>query len=130
MKVVFDTNIYISAFVISQSQGERAILKVIEGEDSLLISKDIINEVLTVLAAKFGRDREAISHAALYLSEIAMLVKPAHKIHIFKDEPDNRILECAMAGKTDVIVTGDKEMLKLKEYEGIKIISLKEYLES
>lgn len=128
MKVVLDTNIFISAFVIPQSQGEKAILTTIQNEDELLISRDIIDEILTVLAAKFSRDREAISHIAIYLSDIARIVKPLSKIHVLKDDPDNRILECAIAGKADVIVTGDKEMLRLKEYEGIKIITLKEYL--
>jgi putative PIN family toxin of toxin-antitoxin system len=64
------------------------------------------------------------------MSEIAELVHPAKRITVFKDEPDNRILECALSGDADVVVTGDKEMLRLKEYEGVKIITLKEYLES
>ncbi|MEW6675890.1 MAG: putative toxin-antitoxin system toxin component, PIN family [Nitrospirota bacterium] len=128
MKVVFGTNIYVSAFVIPNSQAEKAVLKVIEGNDLLIISKEIIDEVLTVLSVKFSRDREAISHTAFYLSDITRVVKPSRKIHVFKDEPDNRILECTITGKADVIVTGDKEVLKLREFEGIKIISLKEYL--
>lgn len=129
MKLVFDTNIFISAIVIPHSQAEKAILKVIEVEDTLIISKAIIGEVLSVLSTKFQRDREAISHLALYLSKFCHVVNPTKQIHIFKDAPDNRILECALSGKADAIVTGDKEMLKLKEYEGVKIISLKEYLE-
>jgi predicted nucleic acid-binding protein len=58
------------------------------------------------------------------------LVKLTKTISIFKDDPDNRILECALHGKADVLVTGDKGMLKLREHKGIKIISLKEYIES
>jgi uncharacterized protein len=130
MRVVFDTNIFISALVISGSLAEKAILKIIEGEDTLVISKDIINEVLSVLSSKFGRDREALSHVAVMLSELGALVKPIKKIRIFKDEPDNRILECAITGNADVLVTGDKEMLRMREHKGIRIISLKEYLES
>ena len=76
MRVVFDTNIFISALVISGSLAEKAILKIIEGEDTLVISKDIINEVLSVLSSKFGRDREALSHVAVMLSELGGLVKP------------------------------------------------------
>ena len=129
MKVVFDTNIFISAFVIPNSKAEQAIIKIIEGSDTLLLSKEIVGEILSVLSTKFHRDREAISHVALYLSELARIVKPTRKIRLFKDDPDNRILECAVSGKADVIVTGDKEILKLGEYEGIRIISLKEYLE-
>lgn len=47
---------------------------------------------------------------------------------LLQDESDNRILECATVGKADVIITGDKEMLKLGSYKGIKIITLKDYL--
>ncbi|TLD40535.1 MAG: putative nucleic acid-binding protein, contains PIN domain [Candidatus Jettenia ecosi] len=126
MKIIFDSNIFISAFVIPGSKAEKAILRVIEGNDTLLISKEIIKEILEVLSTKFQRDREAISHVAVYLSDIAQEVNPTKRIHIFKDDPDNRILECAFYGKADAIVTGDKEMLKLKEYKGIKVISLKE----
>lgn len=129
MRVVFDTNIFISAFVIPRSQGEKAILKIIEEENLLLISTDIIDEILSVLSSKFGRDREALSHVAVTLSELAELVKPARRIKIFNDEPDNRILECAIDGRADFLVTGDKKILQLREYKGIKIISLKEYLE-
>jgi len=129
MRVVFDTNIFISAFIIPESQAEKAILKIIEGKDSLVISKEIIHEVLSILSSKFSRDGEALGHVAVNLSEIAELVHPIKRIRIFKDEPDNRVLECALIGKAEAIVTGDKEMLKLKEYRGIRIISLREYLE-
>ena len=130
MRVVFDTNIFISALVIPGSLAEKAILKVTEGGDILVISKDIINEVLSVLSSKFSRDKEGLSHVAVILSELGELVKPTQKVSIFKEDPDNRILECAIHGKADVLVTGDKEMLQLREYKGIRIISLKEYVGS
>jgi putative PIN family toxin of toxin-antitoxin system len=129
VRVVFDTNIFISAFAIPGSLAEKAILKVTEGGDILVISKDIINEVLSVLSSKFSRDKEALSHIAVILSELGELVKPNPKISIFKDDHDNRILECAIHGEADALVTGDKEMLRLREYSGIKIISLKKYIE-
>jgi putative PIN family toxin of toxin-antitoxin system len=129
MRVVFDTNIFISALVIPGSRAEKAILKIIEEEDSLLISKEIIKEVLSVLSSKFGRDREGLSHVAVTLSELAELVKPARRLKMLNDKPGNRILECAVYGKADLLVTGDKKILQLREYKGVKIISLKEYLE-
>jgi predicted nucleic acid-binding protein len=49
---------------------------------------------------------------------------------VLRAEPDNRILEYAVFGKTDLIVTGDKEMLRLKEYRGVKIATLRDYIES
>jgi putative PIN family toxin of toxin-antitoxin system len=130
VRVVFDANIFISALAISGSLAEKAILKIIEGGDILIISKDIMNEVLSVLSSKFSRNKEGLSHVALILSELGELVKPTKKVSILKDDPDNRILECAIHGKADVLVTGDKEMLQLIEYKGIKIISLKEYIGS
>ena len=129
MKIVFDSNIYISAFVLPGSQAERAITKVIEDNAQLIISKDIVSEILRILSTKFNRDKEALSRTALYLSDIARTVKPARKIKILKDDPDNRILECAVTGRAGIIVTGDKNILKLKIYEEVKIVSLKEFLE-
>ena len=95
----------------------------------MLISTDIIDEVLSVLSSKFGRDREELSHVAVVLSEIAELVKPTRRVKIFKDDPDNRILECAIYGEANLLVTGDKEILQLREYKGVKIMSLREYLQ-
>ena len=129
MRVVFDTNIFVSAFVIPGSLAEKAILKIIEGDDTLLLSKEMLDELLHVLSNKFDRDREEISRLAVILSEMVEWVRPTLRISVLNDEPDNRILECAVSGKADFIVTGDKKMLGLKEYEKTKIISLKAYLE-
>ena len=130
MRVVFNTNIFISALAIPGSLAEKAILKVVEGGDTLIISRDIINEVLSVLSSKFNRGKEALSHVAVILSELGELVKPIQKVSIFKEDPDNRILECAIHGKADLLVTGDKEILHVGEYKGVRIVSLKEYVGS
>ena len=129
MRVVFDTNIFISALAVPGGVAEKAVLRVLEGRDELVISPDIIKEVLTVLSSKFGRDREALSHMAVILSELGDLVQPKQTVRVLRDNPDNRILECASFGKADVIVTGDKEMLRLGEYKGVKIVTLREYVE-
>ena len=130
MRVVFDTNIFISSLVIPGSLAEKAILKIIEGRDDLVISRDIIKEALSVLSSKFGQEKEALGHVAVILADIGNLVKPDKRVRVFSDEPDNRILECAISGRADLIVTGDKEMQRLKEYMGIRIVSLRDYLES
>ncbi len=128
MRVVFGTNIFISAFAIPGGMAEKAVSRVIEGHDELVISPQIIKEVLSVLARKFGRDREALSHVAVILSELGDLVEPKQTVRVLKDNPDNRILECARFGRADAIVTGDKEMLRMGEYHGVKIVSLRAYL--
>jgi putative PIN family toxin of toxin-antitoxin system len=130
MRVVFDTNIFISAIVIPGSLAEKAILKIIEGEDVLLLSREILDELLTVLATKFSRDKEEISRVAVTLTEIAEWIEPSLRLSALQDDPDNRVLECAVFGRADMIVTSDKEMLRLRGYRDAKIVSLKAYLSS
>ncbi len=123
MKVVFDTNIFVSALVIPGSQAEKAVSRIIEGADILLLSKEILDELLSILSIKFSRDKEEISRVAVILSEMAEWVEPSEKIKILSDEPDNRILECAISGNADAIVTGDKELLRVRGYGKTKIIN-------
>ncbi len=129
MKAVFDTNIFVSALAIPGGQAERAIDLVIDVRVNLCISKDIIHEVLGVLAQKFSRSPEELSRTAVFLSELAELVVPRKKLTVLDDEPDNRILECAVTGHADVIVTGDRAMLNLKKYQEIRILSLRQFLD-
>jgi putative PIN family toxin of toxin-antitoxin system len=128
MRVVFDTNILVSAFVTARGRGEAALLRTLEGTDRLLVSKAIIDELLGVLARKFSRDREQLARIAVFLADIGELVDPELKIHRLADDPDNRILECAVDGHADAIVTGDRALLQLKNFEGIPIPTLKSYL--
>jgi len=130
VKVVFDTNVLVSALVFPGGRGEAALQRVLEEKDELLLSKPILDELLGVLARKFSRDAEALSHVAVFLSELSLSVKPRRRLHVVKDEPENRILECAIAGHADAIVTGDRVLLALHEYRGVRIISLREYLET
>ncbi len=129
MRVVFDTNIYVSALVFPSGQAAIALAKILDGEDTLIISKEILGELLTTLAQKFSRDAEALSQVAVVLTELAEVVAPRRRLEVLSDEPDNRILECAEAGEADCIVTGDKTMLKLGAYENVRIISLRQYLD-
>jgi hypothetical protein len=130
MRVVVDTNNFISALVLPGSLAGKAVSRIVEGRDELVISTDIIKEVLSGLSWKFDRDREALSHVALIFSDVGEIVNPDKRIRVLKDEPDNRIPECAVFGIADLIVTDDKEMLRLKEYMGIRITSLRDYLGS
>jgi putative PIN family toxin of toxin-antitoxin system len=126
--VVLDTNIYVSALIFPNSQAGIALARILAGGDTLIISREILVELLTILARKFSRDMEALSQVAVVLMQIAEMATPRKRLHILTDEPDNRILECAKAGEADCIVTGDKAMLRLGSYQGIRIISLRQYL--
>ena len=128
MKAVFDTNIFVSALAFPGGRAEAALMKVIGGEVELLVSKSIIHEVLDVLSRKFDRDPEELARVAVYLADLGKVVQPKSKLAILRDEPDNRILECAVAGRADVIVTGDHAMLALSKYKAVSIVTLKDFL--
>jgi uncharacterized protein len=129
LKAVFDTNIFVSALAIPGGQTDRAIDLVIEARVNLCISKEIIHEVLGVLAQKFSKGPEELSRTAVFLSELAELVAPRKKLAILEDEPDNRIPECAVTGHADIIVTGDRAMLNLQNYQETRTITLRQFLD-
>ena len=127
-RVVFDTNILVSALVFPGGRGEAALRRIIEQTDQLVLSRPIVDELLDVLARKFARDAEELAHVAVFVTELAVVVAPKRRLRVVKDDPDNRILGCAVAGRAEVIVTGDKVLLALKLYEKIRILTLREYL--
>jgi putative PIN family toxin of toxin-antitoxin system len=129
MRAVFDTNIYISALAIPGGAAERAMRLAINGRFELALSHAILDEVLEVLSRKFARDAEELARTAIFLSSLAVYVAPTERIRVLADEPDNRVLECALAADAEVIVTGDEEILALGAWQGIEIVSLRQFLE-
>ena len=128
MKVVFDTNVLVSALVFPGGRGEEALLRVVAEYDELVLSRPIVDELLGVLSRKFARDSEELARVALFLADVGTMVKPRRRLTVLKDAADNRILECALAGRAQVVVTGDKALLALKEYRGVRVLSLADYL--
>jgi len=128
MKVVFDSNILVAALLLPGGRAEAAVANILDGVDDLVISRPIIQEVLSVLASKFSRDKEELSRVAVVLGELGRIVEPSRRLYVLRDEPDNRILECAVEGNAEAIVTGDKAMLAIGEYEGIRLVTLAVYL--
>lgn len=129
MKVVFDTNILVSALAFPGGRGEAALWRIVEEKDQLIISRPILDELLNILGRKFAREAEELAHVAVFLSELGNLVRPRQRLHVVSDDPDNRILECAIAGRADTIVTGDKALLKLRKFRDVRILSLRQYLD-
>jgi putative PIN family toxin of toxin-antitoxin system len=129
LKIVFDTNILVAALVFPGGRGEAALRRIVEERDQLVISRPILDELLGILGRKFARDAEELAHAAVFLSELGVLVRPRRRLRVVRDEPDNRILECAVAARAQAIVTGDKALLALGEYNGVRIISLRAYFD-
>ena len=128
MRVVLDSNIYISALTLPGGTADVALGEILAGRATALLSEPILGEILGVLGRKFSADREELARTALFLGELAEPVAPRLRLKVLADDPDNRILECAVAGRADLIVTGDRALLKLCHFEGIEIITLRAFL--
>lgn len=130
MRAVFDTNIYISALLLPGSQADGAYRLAIRGGVELYASPAIITEVAAKLRGKFDWDAEQTLAAVRSIGRVATVIKPAVRLSELADEPDNRILECAVESEADIIVTGDRHLLKLKKYKGIPVVRLRDFLGS
>ena len=128
MKVVFDTNIFISAFAIPGGKAEEAYLLCLKGKFTLCSSIPILTEMAQKLREKFGWQEDKITHLLRTIAGVAVINKPQSHIHLLPDEPDNRILECAEEAKADTIVTGDKHLLSLKHFKSRDVITLSDFL--
>jgi len=124
MKAVFDTNILVSAIVFGGPP--RAALELaIEGHVQLLISEPIIIELKAVLQRpKFNFSFSATQQIIAELLNLAEMIYPTQSFDIITRDPDdNRILECAAAGGSRYIVSGDDDLLTLREFKGISIVA-------
>lgn len=120
LRVVFDSNVYISALLFDGPP--RQVLELARKREIVLVaSNDIINETAGKLRDKFSWPEHRVQQFVRQTSKLAELYNPKVKLTIIKDEPDNRILECAVAGKANLIISGDNHLLKLKVYEDIAI---------
>jgi uncharacterized protein len=124
MKVVFDTNIFISAFVVRGSLGEQAFLLAQRKRFDLYTSVSILTETAQKLRDKFDQSDENIKAALKLISRASTVRKPNVRVNVLEDIPDNRILECALDAGADLIVTGDRHLLRLRKYQDIAIVRL------
>jgi len=128
VKVVFDTNVFISAFIVPGGQAERALLLARARHFVLFTSVPILTETAQKLRSKFEQSERDIRQALKFISRAAEILKPKARLRVLKDIPDNRILECAFEARADLIITGDGHLLRLREFEGTSIIRLADFL--
>lgn len=128
MKVVFDTNVYVSAFLIPGSLAEDAFLLAQRRHATLFASIPILTETVRVLRTKFHQGEEDVTAALKLIRRGATIVKPSVRIMVLEDIPDNRILECALEAAADLIVTGDRHLLRLKTFQDVAIIRVTDFL--
>ena len=131
VKVVADTNIYISA-LFWRGNPHKLIHLCFEGKAKLVISRQIIDELERILLTdgKFEMPREDVALYSEIILSHSELVCPAFTLNvIIKDPADDRILECAVEGEVDYLVSGNKHLLDVKEFRGIKIVTARQILE-
>ena len=131
IRVVLDTNVLVSAFIKYGGNEWRILRKAILGEIILITSDEIIEEFESVISRpKFGYSKERVNEMKNFITSASRTVVPDERFNIVKDDPsDNKIIECGVAGNVNYIISGNKHLINLKEFRGIKIVKGKEFID-
>jgi putative PIN family toxin of toxin-antitoxin system len=129
MRVVPDTNVLVSAIVFGGPPGEIMALAAAR-QLQLILSPPLISELRRVLREKFEFSDDALYLAETLVRRAGIVVEPDRTLVLITEDPeDNRVLEAAAEGKVDAIISGDRHLLTLKAYEGIPIMSPRQFLD-
>ncbi len=129
-RVVLDANVLVSA--LGWRGAPHQILELcLSRRLELVLSPEILAELERVLSyPKFSFSKDQITAYLEVVAEAAQIVRPDFRLRVVEaDEPDNRILECALAGGADAIASGDAHLLDLGSFEGIPILTPRALLE-
>ena len=129
IRLVADTNIYISAVIFGGLPGSVLDLGVMQAV-RLVVSPALLDELVEKLRTKFGVAAKDAAYIRVKLESVADVVKPQIVLEAVLDPDDNRVLECAVAGRSDYIVSGDRHLLKLKAHAGIPILTARQFLDT
>jgi len=128
MKAVFDTNVLIAAF-LTEGICAKLLTRARRRDFDLILCDGILQEFKRILKKKFAASPHEMSEALLILSAAAqdILGKTDSIVPICRDSDDDLILACARDAVADYVVTGDEDLLVLKNYEGISILNPREF---
>jgi putative PIN family toxin of toxin-antitoxin system len=129
MKLVLDTNVFISAFFWGGNP-RKIMTRIIEGKDYLFSSDAIIGEVAKVMSRpKFGASPQIVLQFTESIRNLAVMVPLMGIVNgVCRDKDDDKILECAILCQADYIITGDDDLLSLANFKGTEIITANQYL--
>ena len=129
MKIVFDTNVLISATLWDNNVAQKFLFKCIKEGIQIFSSQEIIEEYKEILARDFYYKEQEIGEILERVLQFLSLVIPSKKVDVVKeDADDNKIIECALESNAECIISYDKHLLKFKEFQGIKIVRPEEAL--
>lgn len=132
MKIVLDTNVLVSALIKSGKPRE-LIFEIVKNKVQLVTSRKIMEEFLDVTndpqIRKYVSDGDTIAFLRA-VGSIASVAKVRSKFKVVKEDPDDDVvLRTARDGGAEYIVSGDKHLLSLKEFRGIKIMTVRQMLD-
>ena len=126
---VLDTNVLISALFFGGNP--RIILeRCVNGRIQLVVSENILEELSGVLEEeKFIFPKQLLDFIIQEIKDISIIITPKVRVDAVKDDPDdNKVLECAIEGQADYIISGDRHLLSFRLFGKIPILSPKEFL--
>ncbi|HIG97041.1 MAG TPA: putative toxin-antitoxin system toxin component, PIN family [Candidatus Aenigmarchaeota archaeon] len=130
IKAVFDTNIFVSSIFWEKGNPHRAVEFALEKKVGVFTSVEILQELERVLRRDFEEPDEMIQRQIGLIVEYSDIVAVNRKVDAVKSDPeDNKILACAVSCDADYIVSGDRHLLELKEYESVKIVTAKQFVD-
>jgi putative PIN family toxin of toxin-antitoxin system len=133
IRVVLDTNTLISAVGWKYSKPRRILETCLSGKYMLVESPGLLKEFVAVMERpKFNFiPEEQKKELVVRLINHCEIVEPKKKLNILKSDPaDNKVLECALEGKAQYIISGDNHLLRLKDFMGIRIVTADEFLKT
>ncbi len=128
MKAVLDTNVLVSAVLISRGHPAAILTALRSGEFEFVTSPMLLQELARVLSRPRIQRRLAgsagdVADFLLDLQQSAIVVSPAIQLDVVRDAADNRVLEAAVAAQADCIVSGDQDLTDLGDYRGIAMLT-------
>lgn len=127
MKVVFDTNVLISAF-ITEGLCSGLLARARKGEFELFICPKIIEELKTILYEKIKASKRLIEEALGIILEASQMIYPAETVrNVVRDPDDDKILSYAASAKSDYLISGNKDLLEIVKFRNIKIIAPRDF---
>ena len=129
MRVVIDTNVLISA-TFWTGKPKQLLNKVRHGEVTFLTSEILLDELKEVLVREdkpFKLSEEEAERVVTEMRDLAEIVQTHSRVTVCQDEKDNRVLECAIDGGAECIITGDRHLLELESFQGVKIMTVTDF---
>jgi hypothetical protein len=123
-KIVLDTNVLVSGSLIPKGKSAFILDSWRNGYIQIVTSLEILEEFEHVMKNKFNAPSDEIETVKAFLIWKGIIVEPKQKIDMIKEDPDdNKVLEVAIEGNVDYIVSGDKDLTRIGVFQGIRIVT-------